>query len=434
MNPKTRIRSLLIRYIASNTYREKRNKAALTIRIKKKQRPIVHYFHEVGDPYSHLAAQKLDQLRECYDIEFKPHLVSKTDNSYQGDPKNFERWRWRDAQLIAHSYKTNFSPTKSTLDPNQIRIANLALSKHLQNADFATKAIELENSLWTGITLTSSDRQSSNPTVKSGTHLRKQLGHYLGAMFFFEGEWFWGLDRLRLLEERLILEGFDRGYGLCVPEPCPESLGRKDSSKVTLEYFPSLRSPYTAAGHQRVLNLVARSGVRIKVRPVMPMLMRGIPAPNNKKRYIVMDASREARAHGVPFGKIIDPFGEPVKRALAIFPYASKNNKAMEFITAYIDAAWYKGIDVSTKGGLEAVTSNAGLEPRSLSHILTKDIEESNELLAKNLETMLESNLWGVPSFRISGGEFDEPTSFWGQDRIWRVENEIAKRSSESVN
>ena len=30
----------------------------------------------------------------------------------------------------------------------------------------------------------------------SGNNLRNKLGHYSGAMFYYEGEWYWGVDRL----------------------------------------------------------------------------------------------------------------------------------------------------------------------------------------------------------------------------------------------
>jgi 2-hydroxychromene-2-carboxylate isomerase len=116
-------------------------------------------------------------------------------------------------------------------------------------------------------------------------------------MFYFDGEWFWGIDRIRLLEQRLSAEGFDTETGpLCVPEPTPLDTTGKNLDGILLEYFPSLRSPYTAIGHQRVLDLVNHSGVSVKVRPVLPMMMRGIPAPREKQRYIITDAGREGRA------------------------------------------------------------------------------------------------------------------------------------------
>ena len=39
--------------------------------------------------------------------------------------------------------------------------------------------------------------------IDAGNQLRAKLGHYLGAMFHYGGEWYWGVDRLEHLERRL---------------------------------------------------------------------------------------------------------------------------------------------------------------------------------------------------------------------------------------
>ena len=39
--------------------------------------------------------------------------------------------------------------------------------------------------------------------VTASNALRQKLGHYLGATFFYAGEWYWGIDRLHHLERRL---------------------------------------------------------------------------------------------------------------------------------------------------------------------------------------------------------------------------------------
>ena len=52
-----------------------------------------------------------------------------------------------------------------------------------------------------------------------------------------------------------------------------------DTSHVLLEYFPSLRSPYTAISFRRTMDMVKRTGVQLQIKPVMPMMMRGVPAP-----------------------------------------------------------------------------------------------------------------------------------------------------------
>jgi 2-hydroxychromene-2-carboxylate isomerase len=56
------------------------------------------------------------------------------------------------------------------------------------------------------------------------------------------------------------------------------------------------------------------------------------------------------------------------------------------------------------------------------------DGEGWREELEENRRVLLEHGLWGVPAFRLRG-EGDVPDfCTWGQDRIWRVEEEIRRR------
>jgi 2-hydroxychromene-2-carboxylate isomerase len=52
---------------------------------------------------------------------------------------------------------------------------------------------------------------------------------------------------------------------------------------------------------------------------------------------------------------------------------------------------------------------------------------EARDELEKNREQLFALGLWGVPSFRVLGGN-GEPYSTWGQDRLWRVDEEIRRR------
>jgi 2-hydroxychromene-2-carboxylate isomerase len=249
-------------------------------------------------------------------------------------------------------------------------------------------------------------------------------------MFHFEGEWYWGLDRLYLLEARLRREGHARAgeAGVLVPRPRTAMPDGLDASNVRLEYFPSLRSPYTAVGHAAVQALVDASRVTLDVRPVMPMMMRGVPAPQAKQQYIVGDAAREARAAGVPFGRMVDPFGEPVRRALSLWAWVRAEDREMPFLDSYLRGAWAEGVDLTTAEGLDFVLARAGLDPvAAQTHF---DDPASTTLLDENLDAMLEAGLWGVPSFRVTGGSAGSGSfACWGQDRIWRVGAEIVRRA-----
>ena len=419
-----------MRHFSSAKQLEKERAKARKQRIKQGQPPTVLYFHQVDDPYSHLAIQKLNLLRQRYQVDFQPYLTSKPDPQFQGSQAHFDVWARRDAQSVAADYGTVFAPKVDSPEPRVVQAATARLSEHLTQDDFAAVAFEMGEALWRGHPIEGSqDLALGTTTVQLGNAKRKNLGHYQGAMFYFDGEWFWGLDRLRLLEARLQAEGFDSQAGPpCVPEPSTPTFTNQEPANVLLEYFPSLRSPYTAIGHARVLDLVNESAVNLAVRPVLPMMMRGIPAPRAKQRYILSDAAREGRAHGTPMGRVVDPFGDPVKRAFALFPGADKMGLGMEYVTAYLQAAWVDGVDITTEQGLRKVAHMAGLEWDKLNHLA--QLEDWNAVLNDNLAALTLADLWGVPSFRVSGGDIETPYVCWGQDRIWRVAREIAARSA----
>ena len=420
------------RFSSADELERLRNKAR-KIREKQNTPPTVHYFHQVDDPYSHLAVQKLDELKRRYNLKFEAHLVSKPEDKFQGDANHFETWALRDAVSVAPDYATDLSPASKAPTGAGVTRANQTLAAHLESTEFAKVAIEVGTELWTrpgtGENNTGdTNSQAATVALGAGNALRAALGHYQGAMFYFEGEWFWGIDRIRSLEHRLADEGFDSASGaLCVPEPTPDPFASEPATSVVLEYFPSLRSPYTAVGQQRVVNMVAESGVTLKVRPVMPMLMRGIPAPQAKQRYIITDAAREGRTHGSPLGRVVDPFGEPVKRAFELFAGAQALGKGMEFVTTYLRAAWVDGHDITKAKVLQQVVEDSGLDFQQT--LDATDELDWQALLQDNLDALTAANLWGVPSFRVSGGVSKPPYVCWGQDRIWRVASEIARRS-----
>lgn len=391
---------------------------------------MVHYFHQADDPYSHLAIQKLDALKASYRLPFVPHLVSAPAADFQGDDRHYANWAYSDAHSIAGFYGTSLPSSRTQPDRQQVESANRILAASLNGDEFASTAISVGECLWHHKMLDiSHTQQNCEGVLAAGDRLRRQLGHYFGAMYYFEGEWFWGVDRLHLLEKRLRQEGFaiNPESTPCAAIPQAEDAGGIDASQITLEYFPSLRSPYTAVGHARVVDLVQRTGVNLKLRPVMPMMMRGIPNPQPKQLYIMMDAAREARTQGVPFGHFIDPFGEPVKRAFAFFPAAQRMGKGLEYVSAYLSAAFAEGIDITSDRGMARVAENAGLNWAALQSAGTEDSWE--QLLETNLNAMQGAGLWGVPSFRVSDSHNKTAYACWGQDRIWRVETEISRRA-----
>ena len=424
-----------MRVMSSESLLELRRRKSRLFDKKRIETPAVHYFHQVDDPYSFLAVQKLATLQTRYNISFIPHLVSSPAAEFKGDETRYQACSISDARSIGEFF--GVLPPISDAVPNQqqVALANQTLSAALSSEDsgvFANSAVVVGENLWRRASVEYAVDLSSRADLAVGDALQAALGHYFGAMFYYEGEWFWGLDRLHLLEQRLIDAGYSKNPldELCVSLPTARAATGAQASAVTLEYFPSLRSPYTAVGHSRVVDLVNRSGVSLKLRPVMPMMMRGIPAPRAKQVYIMMDAAREARFYGVPFGRFVDPFGDPVLWAFSLFPAAMAQGKGMDFVGAYLSACFAEAIDVTGTRGFANMLGRIGLDLDELERQSTSFNWQA--LLQENIEAMNGAGLWGVPGFRVTSAD-EEPFSCWGQDRIWRVEAEIEKRASKNA-
>jgi 2-hydroxychromene-2-carboxylate isomerase len=158
------------------------------------------------------------------------------------------------------------------------------------------------------------------------------------------------------------------------------------------------------------------------------MVMRGVPATLTKGRYIFSDALREAELLGVPFGNMIDPIGRPVEEGFSLFPWAREQGRGAELLSSFLRCAFAERVDTSRPAGLRRVVEDAGLSwGDAQSHV---GIDDWRDELEANRVTMYdELGLWGVPSYRVRGPEGEPDWSAWGQDRLWRVAQEIHRRS-----
>ena len=333
---------------------------------------LVEYFHQADDPYSVLAALVLPALQERYDIQIKAWSVPPPDTENAPMADALAAYARKDAELLAAQ---------------------------------------------TGLTWPLADTHTDLP---DGQSRRAALGHYQGAMFFYGGEWYWGLDRLHYLEARLTQLGAlkDGATGpIYQPPTTPVSSGNTGAE---LHWYLSFRSPYTAIVRDRVKTLADTYGAELKLRFVLPMVMRGLPVPPNKKKYIPFDTAREARRLGVPFGRIMDPVGRPVELGYSLLPWAREQGRGYDFANAFLSCVWSEGVDAGSQVGLQKIVERAGLNWGEAKDIVGNDNWRA-EAEANRVE-MMERGIWGVPSFRV--GE----TITWGQDRLWVIEHALQKQ------
>jgi 2-hydroxychromene-2-carboxylate isomerase len=410
-------------------------------RVEKKRRKagkphVVEYFHQVEDGYSHLAAQVLRSLAARYDVQIICHLVAGPLGKNAAEPELLLRLSRYDSWHVAPEYGLEFPRHDAPLRPGLVQLASAILAA--QDATlFIDRAAEVGRALWADDeealqTLAGKYGRAADNVIgeriAAGSRRRAELKHYSGAMFYYGAEWYWGVDRLYHLEQRLADLGLDRQRGApwLVARPPIEAGPRKDTGRLTLEVYPSLRSPYTAISFDRAVKLARDTGVKLVVRPVLPMVMRGVPATRQKGMYIFWDTAREARAAGVPFGNFYDPIGDPARRGYSLFPWACEQGKGVELISAFLSCAFAEGVNLNNDSGLKKVVEKAELDWRKAQQIVGQPGWEA--LLESNRMAMYSSGLWGVPSFRLLDEVGKEILAVWGQDRLWLFAREIQRQ------
>jgi 2-hydroxychromene-2-carboxylate isomerase len=403
-------------------------------RVKSGRTHCIEYFHQVDDGYSHLAAQTLRSLIDRYDIELKCHLVRGPSGNNLPEPDLLPRLSMRDAALVCGHYGLQFPPNASLPGPELVGRANALLAQAStpefpqmatavgaaifgEDADVALAALEKKY----GVATLAITQQA----LDDGDSRQAELKHYSGAMFYYAGEWYWGVDRLYHLESRLQLLGAVHGehQKLLYPRPDIEQGPKKDNGSLTLEIYVSMRSPYTALIFDKAVALAKSTGVTLALRPVLPMVMRGVSLSRQKGLYIFADAAREARSLGVDFGAFYDPIGSPVRRCYSLFDWAGEQGKQVELASSFLKSAFAQGVNTNKGKGLAHVVEQAGLNWQDAQTVIDND--DWQQGLEANRTTMYGFDCWGVPSFRLLDGQGKTLVAVWGQDRLWLVSREI---------
>jgi len=389
---------------------------------------VVAAFLELDDPYSYLLAHYLPILAESYDIEVRYYLTNAcSDAEYRPHPDMLAAYAEEDCLRLAAELGVPFLD-KGRAPPVEHRRALIdAVAASRSSANFDDDVLVAISAYWRGDAEGVARRISGTALTGEGEQLlaRNQerlvdLGHYNSATLHYAGEWYWGVDRLHYLIDRLDelgarreeaassrLASIRQAMQVSLPIAPPSATNELPS----LEFFYSFRSPYSFLSAQRVFDIADAFGLDVRIRLVLPMLMRGLKVPQPKLEYIVKDTSREARRLGIPYGKFADPLGKGVERCMAVFDYAQSQKRERDFLLNASEAIWARGVDVATDKGMRKVTGRTGLFwPDVLAAMQNDSWRAAAE---DNCESMMASGCWGVPALRL--GDF----IVWGQDRDW---------------
>jgi len=400
---------------------------------KKEGRPHeVFYFHELLDPYSHITAQLINKFRSEYSVELVPLVVNEPPSKTVHEPSMYRKYCLTDAIRIGPFYGVEF-PSDKLPNAQVVSLAQRILCS-LERDEFITRIAEISALVWSGnetalkalINDKTMSEQTTHTTISSNEQRRDEVEAYMGSTFSYEGELYWGVDRLDHLEHRLKDLGLKRNVdtNYVSERKKTNTSDIPNHSNIELEFYPSLNSPYTSISLERIKLLQSNYPIKIITKPVLPMLMRNMTIPTYKARYIFRDTAREAKKHGVPFGKVISPLGKPAERAYSLFPWINQQDKGFEYICRLMISSFRKAEDIGINSYLKVLIEDLELDWTEAQKYL--DTDDWKDELEKNRLIMYEGDSWGVPSFRLVDG--DKTFTTWGQDRIWLIEEEIIKR------
>jgi len=424
MGLKAVLKNRVMRGLFSPARRDAKRRKAERKRVKSNAPHVVEYFHQPSDPYAHLLVQVLPEFCRRYEIELRVHLTPPPPDWAAPDRQRLDTYARLDAVRLAQRAGLSFVDPGQQPSPENEAIATSALVAAMNAGLFLQDATEIGERLWRAAA--SNDSPTLAPSVSAalsaGNARRDELGHYLGATLFYAGEWYWGLDRLHFLEQRLRALGAARedapDTAIFPPPIVPIATARPtEEARPELHWYLSFRSPYTGIVAARVKALADAYGADLKLRYVLPMVMRGMQVPRKKGFYIMNDTVREAERQGIAFGNACDPVGEPVERGYAILHEANRRRQGFAFVQSFLAGVWADGLDAGSDRDLKTITERAGLDWNEMKPLLGE--EHWRAEAEANQQEMFDYGIWGVPSFRV--GE----TATWGQDRLWVIEDAL---------
>ncbi|HEX4416787.1 MAG TPA: DsbA family protein [Kofleriaceae bacterium] len=391
---------------------------------------------DIGDPMSYLTAQAVARLVAAYPVELGVHVVTPPASDVDGAPTLRAKHAVRDAGLVAQYWNVEF-PAHKEADSGMVRDVGTSLIRDRPAAEQLRAFLELTAALWTGdkkllgklLLKYGTESSTAVPPVLNAAYAElRKAGHYQGATLHYGGVWYAGLNRLHYLEAALAAELGVTAPPVVAPRPEAERGPLALSDKpLACELWISYRSPYSYLALEQIEAILAPYGVPLVLRPIAPMVMRGLPLPPEKQAYILHDAKREAERLHIPFGEICDPLGKGIDDCLAIAHWAAKRGPAaaLAFSHSAMRGIWSEALDVAEYVDLRTIVERAGL-PWDDARAALGDPEAAKAAQASAADLAVYS-LWGVPSIRC--GDFIS----WGQDRLPLLADRLRRHALQHV-
>jgi len=196
----------------------------------------------------------------------------------------------------------------------------------------------------------------------------------------------------------------------------------------TVDYYFAPQSPWAYLGHQRLVDIVARTGATLRVMPmdlggkVFPIsggLPLGQRAPQ-RQAYRLVELQRFSRHLKIPLNLKPQYFpvgGDPAARLIIAVDMAHGAAAAMAMAGALLTACWAQERNMADDAVLAELLQEQKLSAGLLAQSHSLEVQALYETYT---QAAIAAGVFGAPSYVLEG------EIFWGQDRLDFLEQALA--------
>ena len=197
----------------------------------------------------------------------------------------------------------------------------------------------------------------------------------------------------------------------------------------TVDYYLAPQSPWAYLGHQRLAEIVLRTGATMRVMPidlggkVFPIsggLPLGQRAPQ-RQAYRLVELQRFSEHLNAPLNlkpQFFPVAGDDAARLIIAADLAQGAAAAMAVAGAVLSACWAQERNIADEKVLVQLLAEQGLPAALLERSHTQAVQERYE---SHTQAAIDAGVFGAPSYVVDG------EIFWGQDRLDFVERALAR-------
>jgi carboxymethylenebutenolidase len=196
----------------------------------------------------------------------------------------------------------------------------------------------------------------------------------------------------------------------------------------TVDYYFAPQSPWAYLGHQRLVDIVARTGATLRVMPmdlggkVFPIsggLPLGQRAPQ-RQAYRLVELQRFSQHLKIPLNLKPQYFpvgGDPAARLIIAADMAHGAAAAMAMAGAVLTACWAQDRNMADDAVLAELLQEQKLSAGLLAQSHSSEVQALYETYT---QAAIAAGVFGAPSYVLEG------EIFWGQDRLDFLEQALA--------